>query len=236
MQLLLKVKLLQLDLKRCKVRIRRSNLPADLTDLTNTLAAMKATYLADPVAAVRSQRFIKHLHEYCTRELERVGFDREQIKTEESILGSHKAKRVDIAVVDPANGPLVVIGVRSQMSSISKNILTYYEEIIGDVISLHDRFPMTVIGYVYILPTRPIKPGLEGEITDLNRAQMLYSFITERGDWRNTKDKYEKFAFLRVDFTNDPPTLQKTLPQLEIAPYFDDIAEIYNLRNYTIAI
>lgn len=117
------------------------------------------------------------------------------------------------------------------MSSIGKNILTYYEEIIGDCISLHDRFPMAVISYIYLLPTRPIKPGKSKENIDLAKAERLFRLITDRGDWRNTKDKYEHFAFLKVDFTLEPPQIVETVPELAIHNFFDKIKASYDERN-----
>ena len=189
-------------------------MPANLATLLSIFEEMKAIYLADPIVAVRSQRFINVLHDYCVEELVNVGVPREKISKEAKILGSHKAKDVDVAVVDEVNGPSIIIGIRSQMSSVSKNILTYYEEIIGDCISLHDRFPMAVICYVYLLPTRSIKPTLENEAIDLERAEKLFRLITDRGDWRNTKDKYEHFAFLKVDFAADPPVLLEVISKM----------------------
>ena len=55
---------------------------------------------------------------------------------EATIYGSHKPKHVDVSVIDPENGPLVMVGIRSQMSSVAKNALTYYEGIIGECISM----------------------------------------------------------------------------------------------------
>ena len=136
---------------------------------------------------------------------------------------------MDVAVIENINGPQIIIGIRSQMSSISKNLLTYYEEIIGDCISLHDRFPMAVLGYVYLLPKRPIKTGLS-ETANLDRAENLFEHITGRNDWRDAKDKYEHFAFLKVDFDTDPPTIMDTIPLLSIDSFFDKILETYNNR------
>jgi hypothetical protein len=211
-------------------------MPADIPGLIATLVNMKATYVADPKVAVRSAKFIAPLHEYCRQELIRVGFAEGQLRTEAVILGSHKPKKVDVAIIDKNNGPLAIVGIRSQMSSVAKNMLTYYEEIIGDVISLHDRYPMAIIGYVYLLPTNSIKPGFEHEVPNLARAEQLYALITDRGDWRNTKDKYEHFAFLKADFRQNPPTLQGTLPSLDITSFFDNIYATHTTRNLAIQI
>ena len=207
-------------------------MPADTQNLLSCLEKMKKIYLADPTVAVRGQGFINLLHDYCVDELASIGVPRGKIFKEATVFGSHKPKDVDVAVIDEVNGPFIVVGIRSQMSSVGKNILTYYEEIIGDCISLHDRFPMAVICYIYLLPTRPIKPGKGDEAIDLDRAEKLFRLITDRGDWRNTKDKYEHFAFLKVDFTQDPPHLLDTIPQLQISGFFDKIKDTYNERNF----
>ena len=192
---------------------------------------MKSVYLKDPVASVRSQTFINVLHDYCISELNNVGIVEMnfQILKEATIYGSHKPKDVDVAVIENINGPQIIIGIRSQMSSVAKNILTYYEEIIGDCISLHDRFPMAVLCYVYLLPKHPLKEGLDEKV-NLERAEHLFERIAGRKDLRDTKDKYEHFAFLKVDFETDPPTLIDTTPQLSIENFFDNILKTYNDR------
>lgn len=182
-------------------------MPIQRHELIDCLQRMKTIYLDDPVASVRSQAFINVLHDYCISELYKVGItdDAFQILKEATIFGSHKPKDVDVAVIENINGPQIIIGIRSQMSSVSKNLLTYYEEIIGDCISLHDRFPMAVLCYIYLLPKHTIKEG-RTESINLERAERLFERIAGRDDWHAPKDKYEHFAFLKVDFENDPPT------------------------------
>lgn len=51
---------------------------------------------------------------------------------------------------------------------------------------MHDRFPMATLGYVYLLPKNPIKPGLKEEI-DLDRAESLFMKITNRENWHDPK-------------------------------------------------
>ena len=88
---------------------------------------------------------------------------------------------------------------------------------------------MAVLCYVYLLPKRPIKPRIT-EAVNLERAEKLFERITGRSDWRDTKDKYEHFAFLKVDFESDPPKLLDTISIFNIDCFFDDIVETYNNR------
>ncbi len=233
-------------------------MPADIMKLTKCLAKMKTTYLANPTAAVRGSAFIYQLHRFCVDELyNAIGGDKVQkialsdmklptgkphypnvaidpqkfqLMQEVTLFGSHKNKDEDIALTHYANGPLIAIGVRSQMSSVGKNIENYYEGIIGECISLHDRFPMATLGYVYLLPKNPIKPGLVEEI-DLDSAESLFQKITNRVDWHGPNDRYEHFAFLKVDFSTDPPTMIPSIPELSIETFFDRLISTYNDRN-----
>lgn len=184
-------------------------------DFSQCLVDMGGIYRANPVKAVRGQAFIRCLHNYLISELEprltplarRRGI---HIKPEAKILGSHKPKDVDVAVIDPANGPLMMIGVRSQMSSVGKNVLTYYEGIVGECISLQDRFPMSTIGYAYLHPLRPIMEGKELEQVDHRRFAKMYAAITGRSgqDYKNVRGVYDQFAYLVVDFDQVPPQIR----------------------------
>ncbi len=233
-------------------------MPANLVKLQNVLANMKHTYLNDPTAAVRGSSFIYQLHKYCVEELY-VALDKKQVQLidladmkkptgrphyptvpiqpekyqlmqEATLFGSHKNKDEDIVLTHFANGPQIAIGVRSQMSSVGKNIENYYEGIIGECISLHDRFPMATLGYVYLLPKNPIKPGLK-ETIDLDRAESLFMKITNRENWHDPNDRYEHFAFIKVDFSADPPTILPTCDALSIETFFDKLIATHNDRN-----
>ena len=94
--------------------------------LTDVLRQMGETYRSNPVLAVRGQAFIKQLHQYIGTQLEArlTKFAKSRgikIKYEATVLGSTKPKDVDVAVIDPANGPLVIVGVRSDYSARDKS-------------------------------------------------------------------------------------------------------------------
>lgn len=231
----------------------------DHEKLIQCMTEMKKIYLNDPTASVRSSSFITTLHDFCVDELRKAIDDsvgvqiikksdmilprgkphyprtvidpkKLQLMQEATLFGSHKNKDTDIVLSNFANGPQIIIGVRSQMSSVAKNIENYYEGIIGECISLHDRFPMAVIGYVYLLPATPIKPE-RNETVDLEKAEHLYCKITGRYDWRDTHDKYEHFAFIKVDFSTDPPTILNTCDLLKFDNFFEKLLATYNERN-----
>lgn len=183
-----------------------------MTDLPEALRLMDADYRSDPGKAVRSQSFIRYLHEYLADALEgrltawAKGTRGIFVKKEASIIGSAKPKDVDVAVIDPFNGPLMLIGVRSQMSSVGKNVLGYYEMLLGEVTSLQDRFPISTHGYVYLHPKTAIKVGKEAEIIDHPRYARMYAAMTGRPgrDYKNLRGVLDEFAYMVVDFNASP--------------------------------
>lgn len=219
-------------------------LPFSKPSLEDVLADMKAKYDADPVRAVRGQGFIKMLHKHVADGLRdrlsdsarRQGIE---VKDEVRVFGSHKPKDVDVAVVHPDNGVLLSVGVRSQMASVRKNVLEYYQGIIGECISLQDRFPMAVYGYVYL---HPLETAAH-EHPDHPRYARMYAAITGR-DGKGYKDLrgiYDQFAYLVVDFDQAPlpgirdDVVQQGVPvekaDLRIETFVDRLVETFQERN-----
>jgi hypothetical protein len=218
--------------------------------LDEALLEMKRIYSNDPVVAVRGQAFIKILHDFLAEQLDarlskaarRRGI---KVMREPMILGSHKPKNVDVAVIDPTNGPLLVIGVRSQMSSVSKNVLNYYEGIVGECISLQDRFPMAVNGYVYLMPLRAIKVGSESQAIDHQRYARMYAQITGRAgqDYKSTRGVYDHFAYMVVDFNEEQPVLLDDLvtaaaphAELRVDDFVDRMTATFSERHLFLSV
>src|SRR5581483_6339458 len=181
--------------------------PTLAAKLAACLKSMDAVFRADPDKAVRSQSFIKLLHAYLhndlTARLSRSARTRGvDVQLEPKVMGSHRPKNMDVAVVDPVNGPMMLIGARSQMSSIGNNTLGYIDGIIGEAESLQKRFPMSIHGYVYFMPKEVIKPGKENEKVNHARYAKLLSTITGREgvDYNETRGIYDHLAYMVVDF------------------------------------
>ena len=212
-------------------------------NLDKMLKEMYDIYSDDPVRAVRGQAFINILHREISGDLRAQLSDeaksrRITVVLEANIYGSHKPKDVDVSVIDPANGPLVMVGVRSQMSSVAKNALTYYEGIIGECISLQDRFPMAVIGYIYLMPVRPIKEGRKAEVIDHSRYARMYDAITGRSGqmYRDIRGVYDEFSYMIVDFNSSPPVLcdhllGTTQHELSITTFVQRIIQTFKQRH-----
>lgn len=214
--------------------------------LEECLRTMSDVYRSDPVKAVRGQSFIKLLHKYLADEIrtrlsKKAVRDGIKVVEEATIHGAHKSKDVDVAVIDPANGPLILIGLRSQMSSVGKNALTYYQDIIGECITLQERFPLTVCGYVYLHPLVPVKEGKESENIDHARWARMYEAIAGRDGqmYKSIRGVYDHFAYMVVDFNTDPLQLhdeiaEAVVPDLDmsIATFVDRMIATFKKRNF----
>ena len=216
--------------------------------LADALLAMGTEYRADPEKAVRSQGFINHLHDYLADDLDSrlTRWARKSrgvyVRKEAKLLGVAKDKSVDVAVIDPQNGPLLIIGARSQMSSIGKNVPGYFEGVIGDAMALEERFPMSTHGYVYLHPLTVIKAGKEAEKLNHARYARMYASITGRSgiSYRTVRGVFDQFAYMVVDFTAEPAALRDDVvavavpePDLSVTTFVDRMVETFKSRVFT---
>jgi len=215
---------------------------------------MHQLYSTDAVKAVRGQHFIKALHHHIALEFESRLHPNARtagvyVREEAGVLGSHKSKDVDVAVMHPTSGPLVLTGVRSQMSSVSKNVLTYYQDIVGEAVSLQERYPMTVHSYAYLHPmryrqeikaTKKLPARVVTHDTQVERYARMYRAIAGRDDkfYRVLSGIYDQFAYLVVDFEETPAKLRDDLVHqavpdmdLSITTFVDRIVATYKRRN-----
>lgn len=212
-------------------------MPINLNTLETTLTEMKAVFQTNPVAAIRGQNFIKLLHNYCIQELRVRGIEKPglSLNGEIKVLTSHKFKDMDVALVHPTSGPLLIVCVRSQMSSLSKNFLNYYEMEVGDVSAIHERYPLCVVGLIYLHPSKSIVAGKEKETFDFNRAEKMFKLISGREKSSDQNGHYEEIAYLKVDFESNPPILDQNFPtneNLRLTDFFDKLVDKFDERNF----
>ncbi|MCI9890164.1 hypothetical protein JT358_17185 [Micrococcales bacterium 31B] len=219
--------------------------------LASTLAEMNRIFKVDPEAAVRSQEFIQTFHNFIAEDL-RAFLTKKAVRAgvkvveEARIFGSFKSKDVDVAVVHPTNGPLILLGVRSQMSSVGKNVLTYYQDIVGEAISLQERFPMCTTGYAYLHPLEVIpwqkKDGkwTKSEQPNHSRYSRMYAGIGDRDDrlYKHQTGAYDEFAYAVVDFQSDPIRVRDDIVQravndldMSIRTFVPRLIETFHSRN-----
>jgi len=165
------------------------------TTITNALENIKKEYenaiktdgSKGAHSMIRSQKMIRHIHEFIKNELISNGINPDKInprlcksKGEISLTGFLKSKKQDVTVLPDRPKPETIndgfligktdkvgkdlssksisINIRSQLSSLGKNFDSLYERTFAEAINLHGRTPELVMGEVYMVPLIAYNP------------------------------------------------------------------------------
>jgi hypothetical protein len=242
--------------------------------LTETLKQIKHTYESAVqrgreayTSLIRSKKLIEILHNFVHTELQRRFRHPFQIYKDKPVYGYPKTKTQDFLIQPSQNsernystGPIAVINVRSQLSSIEKNYDTLFERLFAEALNLHNRFPYLVLGYVYLLPKigydeEAAREGIVrfAERYDIEKYILSFLSITNRRDPNDVPWKYERVSLLIVDFEKDPPIVMDNMEMflkeglvnenfaklysfepLSIREFFDEIYRIAMERYYLV--
>lgn len=134
------------------------------------------------------------------------------------IINKTKAKLIDNNNIET----VISINIRSQLSSLAKNIDTLYERTFAEALNLHLRYPKQCLGEVYLIPTH------EYDSDAMKNNQIKYKKLTKLEDYIakfqyvNFRDyslgqeyKYERVCLLIVDFRKEQPKLYSTADELK---------------------
>jgi len=172
-----------------------------------------------------------------------------QTSPELKISGFIKAKQQDVVVLfdndrpipeEITEGPLagsmdivgkrqsersIIIGIRSQMSSVAKNFDTLMERAFAETLNIRLRLPNTVMGEVYLLPLVEYDDlAMVNNTISWNRGNIpvekfINTFVGISGrkgsETENDLYKYERSALILVDFRTSPPKLFRSLDELK---------------------
>ncbi|MCD4695901.1 MAG: hypothetical protein K8S16_06630 [Bacteroidales bacterium] len=121
---------------------------------------------------------------------------------------------------------VLTINVRSQLSSIAKNIDTMFERTFAEPINLHRRLPKMVLGEVYLIALRELDSDavkqynvVYKEITEKSKKALEryingFSALNMRSSQRDDDFKYERVAFIIADFSQNPVKIYNTTEEL----------------------
>lgn len=117
---------------------------------------------------------------------------------------------------------ILATNVRSQFSSINKNIDTLFERMISESLNLHDKYPQLVLGELYLIPVYEyddvamttnnvrFKPGH----TNIEKFIQFFSYLN---NYTNVNEpyKYSKAGLIVVDFRQDIPKIYESTEDLK---------------------
>lgn len=205
-------------------------------DLTSALRSMKKLFVADPTYAVRSKSFITLFQNYCAEELRSRGIESNglHIEVEQKITVGRGKVEADVGVFNKSNEPVLIVDVRSQMSSLGKNFNNYIRMKAGEVESVHVAYPGCIVGLVYIHPAADVPTKLPvnsvGSFNYASAARQLSSLIVSNST-TELLSKYQYVSYCVIDFNSNPPQLSAHIPadgELRLEHFFDDIVASLN--------
>jgi len=201
---------------------------------------------------------------------------------EMAVFGLLKSKKQDVAVMFDdmtdngshiAEGPLsgsydpighekaeksIVVGVRSQLSSVAKNFDTLMERSFAETLNLRLRLPDLVMGDVYLIPVVEYDDALmkrnivgwKRDVIAVDKFISTFLAISNRSYLKSDPEiyKYERVALVIVDFRQNPPKIMLSTDELKqgdfisrdfsseyepLSPinFAQDIFEIYRKRH-----
>lgn len=198
---------------------------------------------------IRSQKLINILHNQVKEEFINLGVPACTIypplgdnNPEIKISGLLKAKNQDICIIpntvsqsqiiinrtkaeliDNNNIETVIsINIRSQLSSLAKNIDTLYERTFAEALNLHLRYPKQCLGEVYLIPTHEYDSDAMKnnkikykKLTKLEYYIKKFQYVNSRDYSLGQEYKYERVCLLIVDFRKEQPKLYSTADELK---------------------
>lgn len=141
----------------------------------------------------------------------------------------------------------IVIGVRSQMSSIGKNFDTLMERLFAETLNLRLRLTSLTMGEVYLLPIVPYKSepmkqnrvGWKNDTIKIETFLRTFSAFSGRSanDYEDKEEyMYERSALLLTDFRHSPPKVYRTTKELKkddfVSSEFDIQYEKLSPKNF----
>lgn len=152
----------------------------------------------------------------------------------------------------------IVIGVRSQLSSVAKNFDTLMERYFAETLNLRLRLPNLIMGDVYLIPVVEYDDALmkrnivgwKRDVIAVDKFISTFLAISNRSSVKSDPEiyKYERVALVVVDFRQNPPKIflstdelreggfisadfSKRYEPLSPVNFVKDIVEIYNKRH-----
>lgn len=189
---------------------------------------------------IRSQKLINILHNEIKSEFIKYGISPQLIyppldntKPELKITGLLKAKCQDVCIIpDNLNiknisqsndsEKIIIINVRSQLSSMAKNIDTLYERTFAESLNLHLKYPKQCLGEVYLIPTHEYcSKAIKQNQIKFNQFHKIddyihkFQLINNRDLSKKEEYKYERVCLLIVDFRQKQPKIYSTIEELK---------------------
>lgn len=160
---------------------------------------------------------------------------------EKEFQGGLGPKKVDVSHADERHGLMLAISLKSITSEpYGKNLKNRFYDLCPEAISLHLRFPYSVVCALFCFPEASDRDVTGGRpVSTFQRARKLLGSISGRQEYADPGEKFENITMVLFQpvtaDTSREPWLRLvdsvTGRELSEAEYFDTIRQLYNRRN-----
>jgi hypothetical protein len=195
-----------------------------------------------------SELLSKHLAPEVADGLRRIGLPNVRPlrggSGEREFQGGLGPKRVDVTHADERNGLMLAVSIKSiSVPPFGKNLKNRFADLCTEAITLHMRFPYSVICALFAFPLEADQDVTRGRpVSTFRRAMKLLATISGRTDYTGPGEKFEDVTLMLFQpvTTKAEPSVRlfNAITEQEVGEgeYFAHLRDIFNIRNPHIAI
>lgn len=209
---------------------------------------------ASDAAQHEKKRYAEVLSQKLAQEmaagLREMGFDGvkpiESGPGERAFQGGLGPKKVDVSYADERHGLMFAVSIKSITTPpYGKNLKNRFYDLCSEGITLHLRFPYSVICALFCFPLAADENVTSGRsVSTFEQARKLLASVSGRQEYTDPGEKFENVTMLLFQPVTDDPSLAPfvklvdsvTREVLDEATYFDSLRKIFNRRNPHMAI
>lgn len=159
---------------------------------------------------------------------------------EKAFQGGLGPKKVDVSYSDEQHGLLLAVSIKSiNFPPFGKNLKNRFGDLLTEAITLHLRFPYSVVCMLFAFPMESNADITKGrKLSTFDRAMKLFATVSGRRDYTDPGEKFENVAMMLFE----PYNIKKRRPKFQLfdartrepvteSDYFLTLRQIYNERN-----
>lgn len=159
---------------------------------------------------------------------------------EKAFQGGLGPKKVDVSYSDEQHGLLFAISIKSINSPpFGKNLKNRFGDLLTEAITLHLRFPYSVVCMLFAFPIASSKDITKArKVSTFERARKLFATVSGREEYTDPGEKFENVTMMLFEpFSGKKRRLSLSLLDAQTGSaltekeYFLNLREIYNNRN-----
>src|SRR5947207_2355474 len=117
---------------------------------------------------------------------------------ERAFQGGLGPKKVDVSYADEQHGLLLAVSIKSiNFPPFGKNLKNRFGDLLTEAITLHLRFPYSVVCMLFAFPIEANEDLTKGrKLTTFDRAMKLFATVSGRRDYTDPGEKFENVAMM----------------------------------------